>query len=450
MEKIKTDVLILGAGWSGLVAADLLSQKKKETVILEKEPQAGGLARTLDFNGFKFDLGGHGLFFKDPENISYLKNILNQNGLAILKRKIKVLFNNKYIDYPPSISSVIKLNKKYILNISRDMFRLKNKRRAGDFEEWVMSNYGECLYSIYFKDYTEKVWGVPCSQLSASWADKRIGNNNLMKLFKGLFISNGYCKENRQFFYYPGEGIGAIPSSLEHKVNGNNCKIFKNVRLKEFVLTDGKTNSLFFALDSKDYEISFNRIISSIPIVELIRVFPDKEIRPIQNVLQGIKYRNLIIVNLVIDKKIATNWYWCYFPSKEVIFSRIHEPKFWSADMAPKDKTALCIEIFCDHDDKYWNTNDEELIRQVKNCLRYIGLFDREEVFLDACVKRVEYAYPLHYKGFEDALNKINDFLAPYNNLLLIGRNGTHSYFDMEECLNNVKEKIGPLDMQGD
>lgn len=445
MKKIETDILILGAGWSGLVAADLLSGKKKKVVILEKETEVGGLAKTFNFKGFKFDIGGHGLFFKDTKNLTYLKSTVNHNGLISLKRKTKVLFNNKYIDYPPNLSSLFKINKKYILNILLDMFRLNKRNQENNFEEWVKSNYGNYLYSIYFKDYTEKVWGKACNELSSSWADKRIGNSNLFKLIKGVFTGNGHCKENSHLFYYPKDGIGSLPGSLEYKITNGSCRIYKNAQLKQCSINNGKLVSLSFIYNNCLYEIFFKQIISSIPIVELIKMFPQHIDPWIYKNIDSIKYRNLILVGLIIDKKLATNWYWCYFPSKEVLFSRTHEPKFWSRDMALQDKTLLCIEIFCDHKDMYWNMKNEWLVEKVKNALKDIGLANNKEAMLDACVKKIEYAYPLYYKGFEKSLSPVKDFLGTFNNLRLIGRNGTHSYFDMEECLENVKTEVSQL-----
>lgn len=441
MQKIKTNTLILGAGWSGLVAADLLQKKhSNDIVILEKEGDVGGLARTFNFKGFKFDIGGHGLFFKNRENHAYLKRIIkNNDGIKNLKRKSKVLFNNKYIDYPINLSSVVKLGEKYILNILFDMFRLKNNHQENNFEEWVKANYGECLYRVYFKDYTEKVWGLACNELSAGWAHKRIGNNNLFRLFKSTFTGNKYCKENRRLFSYPHGGIGVLSNLLEQK---NKYRVYKNVQLKQFSLSDSKLIALSFIYNGQPYEISFKQVISSIPIVELGKVFPYSISLSIQKIMQGIKYRNLILVTFIINKRLLTNWHWCYFPSKEVMFSRTYEPKFWCKDMAPEDKTLLCMEIFCNSNDSYWSMGEERLIELAQNALKYTRLLDSFDAVLDVSIKKIEYAYPLQYSGFEEPLNQIKDFFRTFKNLHLIGRNGTHSYFDMEECLDDVRGKV--------
>jgi len=445
MEKIETDILIIGGGWSGLAAADFLSQEKRNIVILEKESEIGGLARTFDLGGFKFDYGGHGVFFKKDENLNYIKSIINNNSLLVLKRNIKILFNNGYIDYPPNLSSIFRIDKKYIFEIFFDMLRLDRNCEQRNFEEWAKANYGECLYRTYFKDYTEKVWGKQCSELSSDWADKRIGSNNLFKLVKAMLSGNGYCKDNRPLFYYRKNGIFSLLNLLRQRIKNKNCQVYKNVQLKQISANNEKLVSLSFILDGRQYEISFKHIISSIPIVELMKIFPYDMASSFHEALQEIKYRNLIIVSCIINRELLTNWYWCYFPSKEVLFSRIHEPKFWSKDMAPDDNTLLCMEILCNYDDLYWNMEDEEIIKQVRSALKYTGLLNAKDAILDACVKRIKYAYPLHYNGFEKPLNQVKSFLSFFKNLYLTGRSGTHSYLDMEECLDDIRKKIKSL-----
>ncbi|MBU1998328.1 MAG: FAD-dependent oxidoreductase [Candidatus Omnitrophica bacterium] len=428
-----------------MTVADSLSRSKIDTIILEKESEVGGLARTIDFKGFKFDIGGHALFIKNTKNDVYLKEIIEHNKLLTLKRRAKILFNNKYLDYPPNISSVIGMDKKYSFRIFFDMFKLRKDGHQDNFEKWIKANYGDCLYRIYFKDYTEKVWGVSCDNLSADWAGKRIGENSLFNSFCSLFKCNVYCKENRRSFYYFKDGIGLVSRVLKERVEKNKCKIYRNVSIGRFSTDNGKICSLRFTCEGSDYEIFFKKVISTIPIVELVNLFPPGNKETLKNVTEKIKYRSLILVNLILSQPIATEWYWSYFPSNEVIFSRIHEPKYWSRDMViDQDKTMLSAEVFCDYDDSYWTMKDSEIISQTKRGLLSIGLVD-ERNFGDAIVYRVKYAYPLYYVGFKEPLNDAKSLFNKFNNLYLTGRNGTHSYFDMEDCIENSRTMISSL-----
>lgn len=441
MEKIQTDVLILGAGWSGLVAADLISKDKKQIVILEKEQNIGGLARTVNFKGFKFDLGGHRLCFKEKENINYLRGILGNGGFISLKRNSKIFFDNKYIDYPANLSSIFRIDKKYIINILFDMFRSRAKSKKDNFEEWVRANYGECLYRIYFKDYTEKVWGQRCVNLSSDWADKRIGNNNLFSLFRNIFVSGYKVKDAAPFFNYPKQGMGYLVESLEKRLT--NCQIYRDVRLGKFCCKNSNLDSVSFVTDKGAFEISFKEVISTIPIKEVARILPGIPHGIAGQINREIKYRSLILISFVINQRLVSSWHWCYFPSKDILFSRIHEPKFWIKDMAPEEETLICMEIFCNFGDLTWNMKEAEIIKRAGDELKYIGLLNDIGDILDARVERIEYAYPLHYYGFEKPLVQVKNFLNTFKNLNLIGRSGTHSYFDMEECLSNARDVLG-------
>lgn len=445
MQRIETDILILGGGWSGLVAADLISANygNKKVVILEKENDIGGLARTFHFRGFRFDIGGHRLCFRGDDNIIYLKKIVSESSLLCLKTRAKILFNDKYINYPVSLSSILKINKKLIFKILFEIFTKRKKRKEENFEDWIVSNYGETLFNIYFKDYTEKVWGKACAELSPCWAGKRIGRCPLWGSIKNIFLRDG-VKENISLFYYPRLGMGALMDSLKHRVT-NHSTIYNNVRLDKFFANGKILKSLSFVSNGQDFEIDFKKVISTIPLRELISALPNDNGDILGEEKNGLKYRSLILAGVVINKALVTDWHWCYFPAKTTIFSRLHEPKFWSPDMGPKNKSLLSLEIFCDYNDNLWNKDDAELRKQIVDSLYDTKIIACKGEVVDMCIKKIEYAYPLHYKGFEKPLGKIKNFLSSYVNLSLAGRNGTHSYFDMEECIDDIKYKLRAL-----
>lgn len=439
MKKIKTEILILGGGWSGLIAAYLLSSKKRDVVILEKEPVLGGLARTFDFKGFKFDIGGHRLFFKNGENIKFVKNIINNSALLFMKRKSKIFFDDTYINYPLDFYSILKINKKYLIKTLFNIFYLRKQFKQENFEDWVKANYGITLYDIIFKDYTEKVWGKSCKELSSSWASKRIGKVSLFNFFKDTFMCDDSPKEKAHYFHFPREGIGHLIESLEQKLK-DTCRIYKQIQLEKFLARDNKLNSLYFTLNGYPIEISFKYVFSSIPVIELLKIIPRHLESEFLNVEAEIQYRSLIMVSIVVNKKYISNWHWCYFPSKEVIFSRIYQPKFWSKAMVADDKkTLVCAEIFCNYGDSYWIMDENDLLEYVKKGLRRAGLIGCNDIISDIFTIKIKYAYPLLQCGVERYLNSINKMLNSFKNLRLIGRSGTHSYFDMEECLNDVK-----------
>jgi protoporphyrinogen oxidase len=439
IKKIDCDYLVLGGGWSGLILAELLSRNNKRVVILEREPDIGGLARTIDFKGFRFDLGGHRLCFNEPKNLDYLRGLLRSSDFLRIKRVSKIFFNRKYIDYPASLSSIFKIDKKYATRILLDLFKRKKIKEDDNFENWVKEKYGDCLYDIYFRDYTEKVWGVSCSELSSSWADRRIGCNNLLLSPKNIFSARYKVKDTEKFFIYPKSGIGSLIGALEKRVSG--CEIYKNINLGNFACSGGAIDSLSFSMDNGLFHVSFKNLFSTIPVKELINVFPAVPEDISFQVKNGIKYRSLILVSFIVKSALLTNWHWCYFPSKDLIFSRIHEPKFWFKAIALPDKTLICLEIFSTFSDRYWRMSERELIDCAKQSLLSIGIIEKD-IICDTCIKKIEYAYPLHYKGFEAPLEKVKDYIASFRNIKLVGRSGSHSYYDMEECLIDARNAI--------
>lgn len=443
INKIETDILILGAGWSGLLAADLLSKKCQNMVILENEPKIGGLAKTFDFKGFKFDIGGHRLCFRDPKNINYIKSIIPENDLLRLKTKAKILFKGKYVNYPVSMRSLFEIDKRIMIKIFFDMFKNKSKSVEGDFESWVISNYGKTLHGLYFKDYTEKVWGRPCDGLSSHWADKRIGRSGLFRFIKRVFLRDG-IKENIELFYYPKLGMEALISGLERKIRGV-AKIYTGTQLKRFYSNADRLDSLVFIANGQEHEITFKNVVSTIPIQELTAVLPDNSKEIMSGLEGGLTYRSLILVGVIVTRDLVTDWHWCYFPDKEIIFSRIHEPKYWSKRLGRESQSLLCLEIFCDYGDTLWSIDDSELTKRVGASLQKTGIVENRDLTGEMMIKRLRYAYPLHYKKFEVDLNQVMETPKSFKNLHLMGRNGTYSYFDMEECIEDVKYKASAI-----
>lgn len=445
MSRIETDILILGGGLSGLVAADLLVKKNLKVVILEKEPECGGLARTLSFKGFKYDIGGHRLCFDDAGNIAYIRGFLSSIGLNALKQKSRILFNDRYIVYPIDFSSVFGISKVDLAKICVESLFLNKNAGNGNFESWVLSNYGPTLYKAFFKDYTEKVWGRPSRDISSVWAAKRVGNNNIFTSLKNLFAFDESVKEHKKIFYYPSNGIGALAQGLEDSLR-NKCLLFKKSDIGRFLIEDGTISSVVFVSDGNSFEVKCKKIFSTIPILELCKCLRKTAGPGFEDVEDKIKYRSLMLVNLIVDKKFTTDWHWCYTPRKDLVFARLYEPKYWNAALAPdQTKTLLCCEIFCNHEDRLWSSCDADLIKHVQEDLIKNRILHPGDRIVDGSVTRIRYAYPLLYAGFENDLREIRGRLASLNNICLAGRSGTHSYFDMEESIDDVKEKVDSL-----
>ncbi|MFH0754510.1 MAG: FAD-dependent oxidoreductase [Candidatus Omnitrophota bacterium] len=442
MRKIETDVLILGGGWSGLAAADLLKRQGVGVAVVEKENFLGGLARTETFNGFCFDIGGHRLSFRNVDNAAYFQSFFDGRELLDIPRVSKIFFDGTYFDYPLTPASVVIINKRHFWRIVADLLFARRKAVSGNFEEWVIGHYGETLYRIFFKEYTEKVWGVPCDKLSSLWACNRVGGGGALRLLKNLLMNEGGTVEGVSHFKYPRHGMAALIDALTARFEPG-ADLFRGADIQGFTVDGSRLKSVVFQDQGQPLEISFKKVISTIPLAELLRVLPDFEKKDIFVHQRPVRYRSLVLVSVVVKKEHVARWHWCYFPSKNTIFSRLHEPKFWSSDMSPSsDRTLVCAEIFCDYNDACWQTEDRVLFERVVSGLKSENLVSQDDIPGEYCVRRIQYAYPLHYCGFEKDLDSLKKSLACFSNLSLAGRSGAHAYYDMEECLNHVRSVI--------
>jgi len=426
MKQITTDFVILGAGLSGLVVAESLIKEKKDVVLIEKENQVGGLARTLSYDSFKFDIGGHRLCITKKENLAYLESLFNGNDIIYQKTKCKIYFESRFIDYPPSLKSSFSLNHRYLFKIAAELVKQKNKKSIRSFEDWIRSHYGDTLFEVYFKNYTEKVWGISCNNLSSDWADKRIGN--------------AFSRNTREYlpnFYYPRHGIGELPEKIGQYVNN---KLFKGSKIREIELFEDY-GQLMFEVDNDIYRVKFKNLISTIPLRELIFLVKNAPVC-LREITGDIKYRDLILACLVIDKEKLTPLHWCYIPQKDIIFSRIYEPKNWSPGLSKsRNSMMLCLEIFCSYNDNIWNTQDQLILKQVEDGLNKLNFCKGIKV-LDGIIKRFTYVYPLYQVDYKECQDKVLAYFSKFRNVYLTGRSGSHSYLDMEECIIKGKETI--------
>jgi len=444
MFKIDTHTVILGAGFTGLVIADLLTRKGYDVILLEKESLPGGLSRTIDFDGFRFDLGGHCLYLNDKEYSEYIKYILGGSSDILIRhdRKSSIFFDGKLLRYPPSILGLFSYKKSDILGFLLGFF-VNTAKNGPSLEEWLVSRVGKVIHNLYFRDYTKKVWGLPANLISADWAEQRIGKINKISLVKNLFKEMRNNKENSRTFYYTKNGIGKICDGLVDRLSGKASILF-NAKINKIEHHQNKLKYLRFTQGEEEKHLYFKNIVSTIPLIPLLDYLPPCKKPSVLDLRNTIRYRDLVLVFMTFNKKSILNEHWVYFPQADVPFARLSEPKNWSPGMVEQDKTSLCVELFCNFNDSLWNKQDSELVDMVIDSLAQNSIVTKNELS-NALVMRLPFAYPLLYLGYSDNLNKVTEFLSYFNNLYLAGRNGTHSYYDLKECVDSSKNTVNDL-----
>lgn len=432
--------VIIGAGPAGLSAAETLSKSDHRFIVLEATNRIGGISATIKHNGFYFDLGVHRFFTKNKEINQYVANLLGNNRV-LADRSSVILLNGKFFAYPlKPVNAIFGLGPltavSIILNYAAERFKF-NRRPPRSLEDWTMSQFGKTLYRLFFKTYTEKVWGIDCNKISSEWAVQRIRGLSLRTAIIDAFWEKREKDATSlvKHFYYPKKGIGMISDKLLETIQPPN-RLFLNSPATELFHDGEKITAVAYSGREEKEKIGTDFVISSMPITELItslRPLPPAEII---EAARWLKYRSIIFVALMFDIPSITEHTWVYIHDPQISLGRFHEPKNCSIEMAPKGKTCLVFEHFCDEGDTLWNASDEELFEKTKQDFKKTHITpEANDKILDYRVVRVPKAYPLYEVGFSRYLLKIRDYLKRFNNLQPVGRYGTYKYNNLDHSL---------------
>jgi len=429
MTSKRKNIVILGAGLAGLYFAYKNIHNSQNMTIIEEESQIGGLAKTINYKKFKFDLGGHRFTTDKTYLLKEFKKILGKDIIKI-KRKSKIYLNKKLIDYPLKISILKDIKLKTLIKIGiENLIKPKNKKHV-NFEEDIKNRFGKTLFKIYFKDYTRKVVGIDCKKLSADWSKSRIQNLNYWLIFKGLISKSKDTRTYIDTFYYPKYGIGMLCNNLSKKI-ANKAKIIKNAKIKKIKYKNNMITSLVL---NKNKEIYIDELVSTIPLNKLLNLL---KLEHPPKLAKQIRYRSLILVFLAINKEKITDNHWIYFPDKDIVFGRLHEPKNWSKYLCPNKKSALCLEIFCNENDKTWKRKDKDIIDGTILDLEKTSFVKKSNI-VDTKLIRVKNAYPIYQIGYKEKCKGIYELLKKFRNLKMIGRTGKFDYINMDQVMNEI------------
>jgi protoporphyrinogen oxidase len=435
-------IIIMGGGPSGLAAGLELIKNGHEVIIFEADAQVGGISRTVNYNGYYFDIGGHRFFTKEEEVNKLWEEVMPQDFL-IRPRLSRIFYNNKFFYYPlkpwNALVNVGLLDSLAIMFSylgARLKYYLGQKKPAANFEEWVSERFGNKLFKIFFKTYTEKVWGISTTELGADWAAQRIKGLSLSGAIKDAFFpSKNKLTSLIEEFRYPKYGVGMMYDKMAEKFEALGGKIALNSPIVKINKNDNIIESV--VVGTKDGEIiaKADNYISSIPLTQLAQITnpaPDQEII---DALGKLRFRAFITVCLILDVKDSFEDNWIYIHSPEVKVGRIQNFKRWSPYMVPdENKTTLGLEYFCFVGDDLWNLSQDELIKLAKKELQTIGLGQEAEVS-DGMVVKLKYVYPVYQIGYKEPMEKIIKYVSKFQNLQIIGRGGIFRYDNMDHAI---------------
>jgi protoporphyrinogen oxidase len=429
-------VVILGAGPAGLTAAYELSSHDISSVVLEQDSVVGGLARTVEHNGYRFDIGGHRFYTKVALVEKIWREILGDN-LLTRRRLSRIYYKSRFFRYPlEPFDAVRGLG---VLESARCVLSFVHsylfpKLPEDDFATWVSNRFGRRLFEIFFKSYTEKVWGMDCREIGAEWAAQRIQGLSVSSLLRDALIARRKknVKTLIREFQYPRLGPGMLWSRMKDIVEQRGVEVALNSAVERINWAPGKVVSV--RAGGKLYDGS--HFISSIPIRELIERLEPAAPPQVRAGAAKLRYRDFITVAVIVRGRNLFPDNWIYIHDPSISAGRIQNYNNWSPDMTPDPgMTCLGMEYFCNQNDKLWDRPDEDLTRLAQRELVQLGLV-RERDIVQGAVVRMPKAYPVYDRGYQEALATIRDFLSTaVPNLQLVGRNGMHRYNNQDHSM---------------
>lgn len=434
--------VVLGAGPAGLTAAYELAKKGEKSIILEQADKVGGISRTETYKGYRFDIGGHRFFTKVGEVQQIWKEILGDEFIQV-PRLSRIYYRGKFFDYPLSVVSTL-TNLGVVDSSLSVMSYLKSKAKgklspgpeAENLEDWVIERFGNRLYQTFFKSYTEKVWGIPCDKIQAEWAAQRIKGLSLKKAVINAMFGSNDTKTLIKAFDYPIYGPGMMWERCQEILDSKGSPVQMETRVTK-VKHDGKRiQSVIAQKGDESIEISGKNFVSSLPITALARCLDPAPPEHVLQAAKGLKYRDFLIVPLVIDIKDIFPDNWIYIHSPEFKVGRIQNFKNWSAAMVPDvSKTCVGMEYFCSEGDSLWEMSDQALVELAGQEIVGLGLVPEIQSVEDGTVIRQKKAYPVYDGEYRQHLEVIQAYLQKFENLQTVGRNGMHRYNNQDHSM---------------
>ncbi|MBX9700358.1 MAG: NAD(P)/FAD-dependent oxidoreductase, partial [Acetobacteraceae bacterium] len=449
-ECVVRSVICIGAGPAGLTAAYLLGKEGVRVTVLEADPdRVGGISRTVTHKGFGFDIGGH-RFFSKSEEVERLWDELADEPMLERPRKSRIYYRGQLFDYPLRAQDA--LSKLGVVEATRCVLsyaraRLNPVRQPRSFEEWVTNQFGRRLFEIFFRTYTEKVWGMKCHEISADWAAQRIkGLSLLQAVWRSLVPQKAntprgaVVKTLINSFRYPRRGPGMLWEAAAEKVRRQGNEVLLGTRVVELRrdTAAGAPGWVVVAEDAagRRAEHRCTDVISSMPMRELARALAPAPSPAAVRAAEGLRYRDFLTVALVLKDRDAFDDNWIYIHEPGVMVGRIQNFRSWSPDLVPEaGLTCYGMEYFCFEGDGLWTAPDSDLVERARDELVRLGLAQREDI-LEGAVVRQPKAYPVYddaYEGHVAALRReIETF---YPGLHLVGRNGMHKYNNQDHAM---------------
>ncbi len=433
-------VVVIGAGPGGLTTAYLLAKEGVKVTVLESDDVVGGISRTVQYKGYRFDIGGHRFFTKIAPVEKLWHEILGDQFISV-PRLSRIFYDGKYFDYPLKASNALSglgIWRAVRMTLSYLKAHLWPNPVEDNLEQWVTNRFGKLLYNTFFKTYTEKVWGIPCTEIRAEWAAQRIQN---LSLGKAILSATSLTKRSNDIkslineFQYPRLGPGQMWELCRDRVEALGGQVLMQHHVKGIEVRNNRAVAVRVKTPDGERRIAADHVVSTMPVRSLVQALEPAVPARIRQAGDGLRYRDFLTVALILEREdlFPDNWIYIHTPGVKV--GRIQNFNNWSRAMVPEaGRTCLGMEYFCFEGDGLWTSSDADLIELAKKELGMLGLADPNLV-VDGTVVRMPKAYPIYDGAYSECLQQARTHIDPIANLHLIGRNGMHKYNNQDHSM---------------
>ena len=434
-------VAVIGAGPAGLTTAYQLGKAGRPAVVLEASDTVGGISRTVERDGWRFDIGGHRFFTKVPEVEALWHEILPDEEFLLRPRMSRIYYRGKLFDYPLKAANA--LGNLGVLEavrcvLSYALVRLRPPKDQSNFEGWVAARFGWRLYRIFFKTYTEKVWGVDATEIQADWAAQRIKNLSLLSAVKNALLPKRNQKEIASLieeFQYPRLGPGLMwERCAEHVERLGNEVAYESPVTRIERDTEGAT-AVVARTPAGHRRLEVDDVVSSMPISELVRSFDPPAPAAVLEAADDLRYRDFLTVALVVPERFSFPDNWIYIHSPDVKVGRVQNFGSWSPYLVKDGRTCLGLEYFVNEGDQTWTASDDDLVALATREIRQLGLVEGDVVEAGYVVRQPK-AYPVYDEHYARNVSVIREWLgSEVPNVHPVGRNGMHRYNNADHSM---------------
>lgn len=445
-------VVVIGGGPAGLTAAYLLQQAGAHVTVLEGTKMLGGISQTAQYKGYRFDIGGH-RFFTKVEPVERLWHEILGSEFISVPRMSRIHYRGKYFDYPLKAWNALSglgLWQSAMVVASYARAKIWPNPVEENFEQWVSNRFGKRLFNIFFKTYTEKVWGIPCTEIRAEWAAQRIQNLSLAKAIlnaASIQRRSTAIKSLINEFQYPRLGPGQMWEMCAERIAKIGGEVLLEHKVARIETRGSRAVAVRCNTPGGEKRFECEHVISTMPVRSLVRALEPAAPQAVRDAAEGLKYRDFLVVALILKQEnlFPDNWIYIHTPGVKV--GRIQNFNNWSKAMVPEaGRTCLGMEYFCFEGDGLWSSSDAELIALATKELGQLGLADPNLV-VDGTVVRMPKAYPIYDSVYRGHLDVVRAHLDTLSNLHPVGRNGMHKYNNQDHSMLTAMMSV--WNMQG-